>query len=330
MQGASIFKPNLPNQTHMSKVFRIGTRGSRMALIQAQLVEQLLKEAVPGLVCEIVIIKTSGDWKPGEGENRLSTVAGGKGLFAKEIEAALIEGAIDVGVHSVKDMPSFLPDGLVMEHYLERSDCRDAFVSFEYGSFAELPVGAVVGTSSIRRQAFMLLKRPDLTIVPFRGNVPTRIEKLKNGQVDATLLSYAGMQRIDIEDQVTQVFSPHELVPACGQGTIGMEYREGDNETRALLDLIHHFETGLVSTAERAALQVLDGSCHAPIGVYGKLEDDMLSLHLIVARPDGTEFWNGRESGPCRDIEAALQMGQSLATRVKTEIDPAVLAHIAG
>ncbi|MGE4314029.1 MAG: hydroxymethylbilane synthase [Pseudobdellovibrionaceae bacterium] len=313
----------------MSKVFRIGTRGSRMALIQAQMVERLLQEAVPGLVCEIVIIKTSGDWKPGEGENRLSTAQGGKGLFAKEIEAALLEGQIDVGVHSVKDMPSFLPEGLVMEHYLERSDCRDAFVSFEYDSFDALPTGAVVGTSSIRRQAFLLLKRPDLTIVPFRGNVPTRIEKLKNGQVDATLLSFAGMQRIDVEEFATQIFSPHELVPSCGQGTIGMEYREGDNETRQLLDLIHHYETGLISSAERAALQVLDGSCHAPIGVYGKLDGEMLSLHLIVARPDGTEFWNGRESGPCRDVAAAVEMGRSLATRVKAEADPAVLAYLA-
>lgn len=310
----------------MSKI-RIATRGSQMALVQARDVETRLKQAHAHLETEIVIIKTSGDWKPGEGEKRLSEAQGGKGLFAKEIEAALLAGEADIGVHSVKDMPSFLPEGLAMEHYLERHDCRDAFVSPHYKSLFEMPAGSVVGTASVRRQAFILLKRPDLKVVPFRGNVPTRIEKMQQGQVDATLLSYAGMKRINIAHLAGAVFEVNEMVPACGQGVVGIECRKNDPQVKKYLSAIHHAETGLCMEAERAALQVLDGSCQAPIGVYAQLNNDNLSIHLFVARPDGTEFWEAREHVACRTPEEARRIGENIAFAIKGRVEPCVLAH---
>ena len=296
-----------------------------MALVQATDVEARLKKLHPDLETEIVIIKTSGDWKPGQGERKLSEAQGGKGLFAKEIEHALLTKKIDIGVHSVKDMPSFLPDELIMEHYLEREDCRDAFVSLKYHSVHDLPANARIGTSSVRRQAFLLLKRPDVQIVPFRGNVPTRIEKMKAGQVDATILSYAGMKRIDVEDMAGALFEPHEMVPSCGQGVVGIEYRKKDTATKSLLDPLNHHETHLCISAERAALQVLDGSCHAPIGVNAVYEGGFISINLIVARHDGTEFWQAKESGKCDDTESAVRIGQSVANIVKKDVDPVVL-----
>ncbi|MAM33843.1 MAG: hydroxymethylbilane synthase [Micavibrio sp.] len=309
----------------MSQKVKIGTRGSKMALIQATDVEARLRKINPDLDTEIVIIKTSGDWKPGQGEQKLSEAQGGKGLFAKEIEQALMDKRIDIGVHSVKDMPSFLPDGLVMEHYLEREDCRDAFVSLKYHSVHDLPPNALVGTSSVRRQAFLLLKRPDIQIVPFRGNVPTRIEKMKAGQVDATILSYAGMKRIEVEDMAGALFEPHEMVPACGQGVVGIEYRQDDTKLKALLDQLNDRETSICVSAERAALQVLDGTCHAPIGVNATYENGRLFINLIVARHDGTEFWQAKESGRCNNESEAIRIGQDVANIVKKDADPAVL-----
>lgn len=298
-----------------------------MALTQAAEVEKRLIALHPDLQTEIIIIKTSGDWRPDQGETRLGEAEGGKGLFAKELEHALMENHIDIAVHSVKDMPSFLPDGLVMQHYLEREDSRDAFVSYKYNSFNDLPAGAKIGTSSVRRQAFLLLKRPDVKIVPFRGNVPTRLEKLKAGKVDATILSYAGLCRIDLEEEVNHVFHTHEIVPACGQGVVGIEYREGEAITKSLLDTIHHTDTGFMVEAERAALQVLDGSCHTPIGVHAKrTEKNMMTIQIIVARTDGTEFWHAKEGAPCETTQEAISLGQHTAMLVKKDVDPSVLS----
>lgn len=298
-----------------------------MALTQAAEVEKRLQKAFPDLETEIITLKTSGDWKPDQGETRLRENDGGKGLFAKELQRALLDNVIDIAVHSVKDVPSFLPDGLKMSHYLEREDSRDAFLSYKYASFDDLPAGAKIGTSSVRRQAFLLLKRPDIKVVPFRGNVPTRLEKLKAGKVDATLLSYAGLCRIDLEDEANHVFRTHEIVPACGQGVIGMECREDDQKIHTLLDSIHNNETGLMVEAERAALQVLDGSCHTPIGVHAhRTEKDIMSIQVIVARTDGTEFWHAKEGAPCKTVEEAIALGQNTALLVKKDIDPSVLS----
>ncbi len=298
-----------------------------MALTQAAEVEKRLLGVHPSLETEIITIKTSGDWRPDQGETRLKENEGGKGLFAKELQQALLDNQIDIAVHSVKDVPSFLPDGLIMQHYLEREDSRDAFISYKYKSFDDLPPKAKIGTSSVRRQAFLLLKRPDVQIVPFRGNVPTRIEKLKAGKVDATILSYAGLCRIDLEDEVNHIFHTHEMIPACGQGVIGIEHRAQNPEVTSLLDSIHHKDTGLMVEAERAALQVLDGSCHTPIGVHAKrTEKNMMTIQIIIARTDGTEFWHAKEGAPCQTTEEAISLGQHTAMLVKKDVDPSVLS----
>lgn len=309
----------------MNSKIRIGTRGSRMALIQARHVEDEIKAACPDVDTEIVVIKTTGDWRPGQGETRLNAIDGGKGLFAKEIESALLTDKIDIGVHSVKDMPSFLPEGLVMEHYIEREDSRDAFLSEKYASFNDLPAGAVVGTSSVRRKAFLLLKRPDIKVVPLRGNVPTRIEKMRSGQVDACILSYAGLCRIGLKDKVKQVFQPHELVPACGQGTIGIEYKEGREGLKEVLDQIHHTETGLLIEAERAVLQSLDGSCESPIGVHAsRSSQDLFLVQCVVSRLDGSEFWHAKEGGKIETVAQAIELGGHVADLIKKDVDPRI------
>lgn len=310
----------------MEKIVRIGTRGSRLALLQAGMVADALARAHPGIRTEIVTIKTSGDWKPGTGETRLSEAAGGKGQFAKEIEAALIDGRVDCGVHSMKDMPSFLPPGLVIRHMLPREDARDAFLANDCDRLEDLRQGAVIGTSSLRRQAFLLAKRPDLTIVPLRGNVPTRIEKLRSGQVDATLLAIAGLLRLDLGQEAASILKPADMLPAAGQGAIGVEIRTDDRDIAALFDGIHCRPTGFCVTAERAALQVLDGSCHTPIGAYAELDDDgVLTLTAAVASPDGREFFTERASAPVTSDDDAAALGAAIGGRLKQDVPPSLL-----
>lgn len=299
-------------------VLKIGTRGSPLALRQTAMVEEALRAARPGLVIERIVIRTSGDWKPEQGETRLSEVDGGKGLFVREIERCLLAGDIDCAVHSLKDMPSFLPDGLVLDHMLVRGNPCDVFVSHKASSLEGLPHGAVVGTSSLRRQSFILAKRPDLKIVPLRGNVQTRLEKLKDGQVDATFLALAGLQRLGIDEACMHPLSPSEMVPACGQATIAIETRRGDEATRRLLNAIHHEETGLCSFAERAALQVLDGSCHTPIGAYARIENGQMALDLVVGSHDGKNMFAERGMQGVHGREAAEAFGRDLGTKLKS------------
>lgn len=317
----------------MAQTFKIGTRGSKLALYQANLVADKLRAAHSGLEVEIVEINTSGDWKPSEGEVRLSDAAGGKGQFAKEIESALMDGRIDCGVHSMKDMPSFLPDGLVINHILPRADARDAFLSNGHKTLDDLPQGAVVGTASLRRQAFILARRPDLKIVPFRGNVPTRIQKLRDGQVDATLLALAGLQRLELEHELSSVMSEEEMLPAAGQGAIGVEIREGDEQSKELLDAIHCRETGLRVAAERAALQVLDGSCHTPIGAYATLDGQDMHLTVAVGRLDGQEMHMVEDrltlSDETSHCEQVYKLGETLGQRLKDKIPPELLEQCA-
>lgn len=305
---------------------KIGTRGSKLALVQARGVEAALKTAHPDLQVEIVEILTSGDWKPEDGETRLSEAEGGKGLFAKEIEKALLDGGVDCGVHSLKDMDSSLPEGLVLAYFMAREDPRDAFLSSSFSSFEALPEGAVVGTSSLRRQALLLAKRPDLNIVPLRGNVSTRIEKMKKGQVDATLLAMAGLKRLGLEEEITTPIEIEDMLPACGQGTIGIEIRQDDTFMRDILGPLHCTKTGLCSLAEREVLRVLDGSCHTPIGAYGVFEKDELFLRALVAAKNGTAIYCEESRGGVQTPEEAVLLGQELGLRLKDKTPPNIFS----
>ena len=309
----------------MSQKLRIGTRGSQLALKQTNMVADALRHAHPSLEIEIVEILTSGDWKPSQGETRLMEAKGGKGQFAHEIEQHILSGDIDCGVHSLKDMPSFLPEGLSINHFMKREDARDVFLSAKYKDFADMPEGAVVGTSSLRRQAFLLKKYPHLKIVPLRGNVATRIEKLHQGQVDATFLALAGLVRLNLTSYVTRILEPHEFLPACGQGIIGIEMRTGDAEISAYLDAISCPTTSLIAIAERAVLQVLDGSCHTPVGAYAVLNKDRMVLKCAVAKPDGTFYLEDTIEGPVINFKDAVTTGQVLGHRMKPKLPEGIL-----
>jgi len=282
-------------------ILRLGTRGSPLALAQARMVRQALAAAHgfdPEQVA-IEVIRTSGD----RIQDRPLADVGGKGLFTKEIEEALAAGMIDFAVHSSKDMPTVLPPGLVLSAFMEREDPRDVFISRKAKSIAELPRGATVGTASLRRQAMMKRKRPDLTIVPLRGNVETRLRKLDDGVADATLLALAGLKRLGLTDAATAVLDVNEFLPAVGQGAIGIETRADDARTRELLAAIDHADTFSALAAERAFLAVLDGSCRTPIGGHATIFAGRLSFRGMVVKPDGSEAFETTREGDVRDAE---------------------------
>ncbi len=285
------------------------------------MVETALRAAHPELTMQRIVIKTSGDWKPEDGEKRLSEIEGGKGLFVREIEKALMDGTIDCAVHSTKDMPSFLPAGLALDHMLPRANPFDAFICRKYSSFMDLPQGAVVGTTSMRRQAFLLAKRPDLKVVSLRGNVQTRIAKLDEGQVDATFLALAGLERLGLVGEAfVHALGPDDMIPACGQGTISIETRENDLPVRDLLSCLHHPATGLCTFAERVALQILDGSCHTPIGAYARFEDGKMAFDLAMASMDGTQFFTESAKQIVGDRLEAEELARATATRLKARV----------
>jgi hydroxymethylbilane synthase len=302
----------------------IGTRGSKLALIQTEEVKGLILKQHPDLSVEIKIIKTSGDWDPKQGETRLSEADGGKGLFAKEIEQALIDEKIDLGVHSMKDMASFLPEELSIEHMLIREDPRDAFISNDFDSLDDLPENAVVGTSSLRRQAFLLAKRPDLKVVPLRGNVPTRLKKMDEGQVQATVLALSGLKRLGLEGRVASIIEVDEMLPAAGQGAIGLEIRKQDEWIKTRLDPLHCKNTGVCVGAERAVLKTLDGSCQTPIGAYANLDGNQLDLKAIVASSDGAALYEKSVekdvSSICDAIETGEELGKELLEIVPSDL----------
>lgn len=309
----------------MTQKIRIGTRGSKLALLQTNMVADLLRAAHPDLDVEIIEILTSGDWRPSQGETRLMEAKGGKGQFAHEIEQRILAGEIDCGVHSVKDMPSFLPDGLSMTHFLKREDPRDVFLSPKYKDFNDLPDGAVIGTSSLRRQAFLLNKYPHLKITPLRGNVATRIEKLHQGQVDATFLALAGLKRLGLTEYATKTLEVNEFLPACGQGIVGIEIRENDSVTAKFLDAISCPVATIQAIAERAVLQVIDGSCHTPIGAYATIKDGHMVLRSAIAKPDGSFYLEDRIEGPVTKWEDARTMGHVLGYRMKPKLPEGIL-----
>jgi len=264
---------------------------------------------------EIVVIKTTGD----RIQDRPLSEAGGKGLFTKEIEEALLERRIDLAVHSSKDMPTVLPDNLVLSAFLPREDPRDAFISRKKTALAELPPGALIGTVSLRRQALLKHKRPDLEIVPLRGNVETRLRRIDEGVADGTLLALAGLKRLGLTDAITEVLDTAEFLPAVGQGAIGIETREDDAETRALLDAINHAETATALAAERAFLAVLDGSCRTPIAGHAVVSNGSVSFRGMIVKPDGSEALETSRSGSVKDAE---QLGADAGLELKGRAGP--------
>lgn len=310
----------------MTRTLKIGTRGSKLALQQAGQVRDALSKADPTLTIETVIITTSGDWRPDQGEMRLSEAAGGKGLFAHEIENALLAGTVDIGVHSAKDMPSFIVSGLTLGHFMTRADPRDVFISRKYPSIEALPMGAIVGTSALRRQAIVMQMRPDLQIVPLRGNVPTRIDKLYQGQMDAIILAAAGLHRLEMQNEITAYLPEDVMLPACGQGIIALECRSDDTQAQELLELINDQQSRLCISAERRVLQILDGSCRTPISAHATLVDEVMTLRALVARPDGSEIWSETVIGSVDTVEEAVALGEAVGLTLRERADPSVLA----
>jgi hydroxymethylbilane synthase len=284
--------------------FRIGTRGSPMALMQTAMVRERLAVAHPHLAApgaiEIVVIKTTGD----RVQDRQLAEIGGKQLFTKEIEDALLAGAIDIAVHSMKDVATWLPEGLEIACLLPRDDPRDAFLSPRSATLAELPKGALVGTSSPRRQAQVLERRPDLKIVPIRGNAGTRMNRLAAGECDATLLGLAGLRRIGEERAVASILSVEEMLPAVSQGVIGIECRTDDLRTHEILLPLHHPETSTCNIAERSLLAALGGSCRTPIAGLAQLLGDTVSVRGLIFSPDGARRHRTDRQGLIGDAAA--------------------------
>jgi hydroxymethylbilane synthase len=295
-------------------VLKIGTRGSALALAQAHETRARLMaaHALPEEAFEIVVISTSGD----RIQDRPLSEAGGKGLFTKEIEEALLDGRIDIAVHSSKDMPTALPEGLELSAFLEREDVRDAFIGRAAAKLADLPERAVVGSSSLRRQALIRRLRPDIDVVIFRGNVQTRLRKLDEGQVAGTLLANAGLRRLDLANIITELLPAETFPPAPGQGAICIESRIGDAATTAMLAPINHLPTAQALACERAFLAALDGSCRTPIAGYARINGGNLSFNGMILTPDGREAHEVDASGPAAD---AAHLGADAGERVRAK-----------
>jgi len=296
---------------------KIGTRGSPLALAQAHETRDRLATAfdLDESCFEVIVIKVTGDAI----QDRPLKEIGGKGLFTREIEDALLSGGIDIAVHSMKDMPTVQPEGLVLDTYLPREDVRDAFVSPRLTGIADLPQGATVGTSSLRRRAQLLNRRPDLTVVEFRGNVQTRLRKLDDRVADATFLACAGLNRLDMDGVPATPIDPDEMLPAVGQGAIGIERRIEDTNTADLLNAVHDAETGKRLAAERAYLFTLDGSCETPIAGLAQLDGGTLRLRGEVLRPDGSDCL--ADESTCA-VEDGAETGHALARALLDRAGP--------
>lgn len=308
------------------KAIRIGTRGSKLARFQAEEVRNRLVAAHPALglpqAIEIHIIRTTGD----KVLDRPLSELGGKGLFTKEIEEALLRGDLDLAVHSMKDVPTWLPDGLCIAGCLPREDPRDGFVSRNYAGFADLPKGASLATSSLRRQAQAKHLRPDLRIVPMRGNVGTRLRKLSEGEADAILLAVAGLKRLNLSDHITATLEPDAFLPAAAQGAIGVECRVGDSALRDFLEPIFDPLTNRCVAAERAALAVLDGSCRTPIAALAEAVDrGTLLLRAMVALPDGSLRYDAERRGSTDD---AKTIGREVGGELRKKAGPEFFASL--
>jgi hydroxymethylbilane synthase len=297
---------------------RIGTRGSKLARVQTDLVCQALAAAHPELAApgalEPMAIRTTGD----RVTDRPLAELGGKGLFCKELETALLERRIDLAVHSIKDLPTWLPDGLIIGAVLARADPRDVLIARAPAAIANLPPRALIGTASVRRKAQLLARRPDLRIVNFRGNVDTRLRKLAAGEVDATLLARAGLDRLGLAEAGALTLSPEEMLPAVGQGAIGIECR-ADDPAMGWLAAVDHQESHACVRAERALLAALDGSCHTPIGGLAEIADGGLRLRALIARSDGSEVLWAERSGPIGEAEG---LGRDAGAELRARAAP--------
>ena len=301
-----------------SSFLRIGTRGSPLALAQAHTVRRLLAAAHgrDEAEIEIRIIKTTGDAI----QDRPLSEVGGKGLFTKEIEQAMLDRAIDLAVHSSKDMPTVLPDGLLLDIFLPREDVRDALIGGSAPTLRELRPGAVVGTASLRRQALVKRLRPDIVVVDFRGNVETRLRKIAAGEADATLLALAGLKRLGLADKATEILDLDTFPPAVGQGAIGIETSADDMRTRDLLAPIADADTAVALAAERAFLAVLDGSCRTPIAGHATVSGATLRFRGMILRPDGREAFETTRSGARTDAAAlGADAGRELKARAPAD-----------
>jgi hydroxymethylbilane synthase len=310
-----------------SSPIRIGTRGSPLALAQASEVRRRLADAHPELAAgnavEIVVIRTSGD------RLQQGTLAdsGGKGLFTKEIEEAMLAGSIDIAVHSMKDVPTWFPDGLVIDCVLPREDPRDALISPRAKRISDIPEGATVGTASLRRKAMLLHARPDLRVVNFRGNVDTRLAKLRDGEADATFLAMAGLNRLGRSGVGETPIPADEMLPAVCQGIVGIERRADDERAATLLAALDHGETAARAAAERALLAGLDGSCRTPIAALAELSDGRLRLRSAIVRTDGSELLATEREGPVADAAA---LGTDAASELRRRAGPGFFDEVPG
>ena len=305
----------------MKAKLTIGTRQSLLALWQSNHIAALLREKYPE--CEVVLKKivTKGD--------RILDVPlaqiGGKGLFTKEIETELADGTIDLAVHSLKDMPTVLPEGLCLTAITERANVGDAFVSNKYASFEELPLGAVIGTSSLRRKAQLLAARPDLQIMDLRGNVDTRLRKLDEGLYDAIILAAAGLERLGHGDRITALIPPDVCLPAVGQGALAIEARTADDEVRSMLEFLNALPTKQSTDAERAFLGLLEGGCQVPIGVHADVAGEQIKIEAIIAALDGSTVLRDTITGKAED---AVALGQQLGKKMLAAGGQEILAAI--
>ena len=312
-----------PSAFSADNPLKIGTRGSQLALAQAHEVRSLLMKAHGlGEACfKIQVIKTTGDIVL---DRPLSEI-GGKGLFTKEIEQALIDKTIDIAVHSSKDMATVLPDGLVLDVFLPREDVRDAFISEKVESLSALPAGSVMGSASLRRQAQLKRYRSDLNVIIFRGNVQTRLRKLAEGRADATLLAAAGLSRLDMKEVAKDYLDLETFLPACAQGAVGIETRVDDTSSRDFIAPLHDQATADAVLAERAFLKVLDGSCRTPIAGLATITGNQLTFKGEILRPDGSECFDITESGDA--IDAAV-IGEAAGLKIKSQLSSDFLASL--
>ncbi len=305
----------------MRELIKIGTRGSMLALWQSNWIKAMIEKQYPGTTVELVRIVTKGD--------KILDVplakVGGKGLFVKEIEEALIREEVDIAVHSMKDVPTVLPDELHIGIITKREDPRDAFLSNNYQSVADMPAGARVGTSSLRRKAQLAAMRADLVIEDLRGNLDTRVRKLDDGLYDAVILATAGLNRLEMSQRITRHFSPEEMLPAIAQGAVGIELRRSDEELLAALSFMDDRATAVAVQAERAFLARLEGGCQVPIGGHGILADGRLSFTGLIASVDGREVFRETVSGAPEDAAA---MGRDLAEKLLSQGGGRILAEV--
>lgn len=321
----------------------IGTRGSPLALVQSNMVKDLLEKAWPNLTVDLKIITTSGDWKPSQGEARLSTQDGGKGQFAKEIEEALLDGHVDIAVHSMKDMDSTLPEGLEIACILPREDPRDAFLFRDRdGELSKMPIknwpaGTTIGTASVRRGAMLLSINPHLKIIPLRGNVGTRISKLRGDligdfpEMDATILAVAGLNRLDMVHEIDQIIEPETMLPAAAQGAVGIEILSSNRQLNDLLSPLNCPPTQMHIELERAVLGALDGSCHTPIGAYVKtVGEGMIEIKSCLMSLDGKQALYDEDRVAIGSVQDAIELGKKIGQRIKSKAPEALLRQHIG